>query len=230
MNYTDYLNEINTYKNDKEIISKRNFNKFFEILEAGDDGNCLFYSIEQLHPKYDFRELREQLCEYYKTFHVNDEYPEDSLHAKLQMQMMIDNEEEEDGTLHEENICKNGEWASIMDVIALTDILKTNIILFNMTKGGYTIQPFIYKKTAKTIFIKYNGINHFEPLIPKFDVKTPSMSSPKSYSKSIGKSNQLSKAESVSSETRRLIDELDKAKGVSKKHKNNKRRTRKNKE
>ena len=190
MNYADYLNEINTYKNEKEIISKRYFNKFFEILKAGDDGNCLFYSIEQLHPKYDFSELREQLCEYYKSFNKELEYPEDSLHAKLQMQMMIDNEEE-DGRLHENIICENGEYAGVMDVMALTDILKTNIILFNMTKGGYTIQPYIYKKTAKTIFIKYNGINHFEPLLPKYDVITPSMSSPKSksYSKSIGKLN-----------------------------------------
>ena len=74
-----------------------------------------------------------------------------------------------------------------------------------MRKEGYTVQPFIYRPSAKTIFIKYNGENHFEPLLPKFDVKSPIPMSPRE--------TYLDTAKSVSSETRKMIEEIDKGRG-----------------
>ena len=107
---------------------------------------------------------------------------------------MISDNEEDDGNLHQDVICEDGEWGGIMDVIALTDILKVNIIIMIMRKEGYTVQPFVQNKKSKTIFVKYNGKNHFEPLLAKFDLKTPSVSASKSKSKSLNKSKSKSKS------------------------------------
>lgn len=121
--------------------------------------------------------------------------------------MISDNEE--NSTLHEKNICNDRAWAGIMDVIALVDILKTNIVMMIQVNTGYIVQPFIFSKKAKTIFVKFNGTNHFEPLLPSFNVKSPSVSA-SSYSKS-PKSPKFSKylGKSISSETRRLIEQMD---------------------
>lgn len=107
-----------------------------------DDGNCLFYSIEQLDSTYDFSGLRNAVCEYYKNFDKYKNYPGNSIKSALQIQMISDNEED-GGTLHEDNICVDQEWAGIMVVIALTDILKINIVMMIMRKEEYTIQPYI---------------------------------------------------------------------------------------
>jgi hypothetical protein len=234
MNLDEVFNLLDQNKNKQNIIPKTKFNHLFEILPAHDDGNCLFYSVEQLDSQLDFNGLRNSVCEYYKSFNKNGDYAENSIKHKLQMQMIADNEED-DGTLHQDNICNNLEWAGVMDVIALTEILKVNIILMIMSSKGYTVQPFIYNQRAKTIFIKYNGTNHFEPLLPNFNIKSPtpkislSHSSSK-YSSTKKKSssskthktmkNPLETAKSVSSETRKLIEQtmknpLETAKSVS---------------
>ena len=171
MNLVETIALLDNSKTEQGIIPKRKFNTLFKILPAEDDGNCLFYSIEQLDTQFDYNELRNAVCKYYKSFHENDEYNEETIEYKLQMQMIAD-DDEDNGTLHQDNICNDLEWAGVMDVIALTDILKLNIILMIMNSTGYIVQPFIYNQRAKTIFIKYNGINHFEPLLPKFDIHT----------------------------------------------------------
>lgn len=202
MDLDEIISLLDQNKNTHGIMPKKKFNTLFEILPAGDDGNCLFYSIEQLNSRYNYSELRLALCEYYKDFDVYGDYPENSVKQKLQIQMISDNEEE-NGTLHQDNICNDQEWGGIMDVIAITDILKINIFVMIMRKEGYTVQSYIYRPTAKTIFIKYNGRDHFEPLLPKFDVKSPTSS---------GKSHTAT-AKSVSSETRRMIEDIDKGRG-----------------
>jgi hypothetical protein len=151
-----------------------------------------------------------------RDFDSQEIYPEDSIKQKLQIQMISDNVDD-DGRLHQDKICRDKVWSGIMDVIALTDILKINIVMLIMVKKGYTVQPFVYKKNAKTIFVKYNGVNHFEPLIPLFNVKSPSvkhLDSSKSLSpktkRMIEEMDKMSKSKSVSTETKRIIEEIDK--------------------
>jgi len=198
MNLDQVITLLDKNKNNHGIISKRIFSTLFEILPAEDDGNCLFYSIEQLDSKYDYKQLRDAVCKYYKHFDTEATYPEDSIKERLQIQMISDNIDD-DGRLHQNKICRDRIWAGVMDVIALTDILKINIVLMIMRKEGYTVQPFMYKKNAKTIFVKYNGVNHFEPLLPLFEVKSPS--------------------KTLSPETKRMIAEMDKSKSISPKTK-----------
>lgn len=212
MSYDKIVNSLVNVQNAKSIISKANFNKLFEILPAVDDGNCLFSSVEQLTVEYNLHELRQMVCDYYKTFDKYAEYPDESIKAKLQIQMMSDNEPEEDDEdtrLHEEIICTEFKWAGVMDVIALADILNINIVLLIMGKSGYTFQPFLNKKKYPTICVKFNGRDHFEPLLPKFDSGSPRSSS-RSKTKSNSKSKSKSKSsKSISSETKRLISQLE---------------------
>ena len=212
MRFSAILNFLESKENNSGIIPTSEFNKYFEVLPAKGDGNCLFYSVEQLDKKYDYKELRKLVCKYYKKFDKNGNYPEGSIGYKLQMQMIADNDED-DGTLHEHKICNNLQWAGIMDVIALTAILKKNIILMIMTRGGYVPQPFMYKDEAKTIFVKYNGENHFEPILSHI----------KAFSKARDVSPETLRQITqmgiedveVSPETLRLIEELESKKSYS---------------
>ena len=189
MNLAEINALLDKNKNTNGIIGKKIFKTLFEILPAGDDGNCLFYSVEQLDSTYNYKDLRKEVCDYYKHFDTEGSYPQDSIKERLQIQMISDNIDD-DGRLHQNKICRDRVWSGIMDVIALTDILRINIVLIIMRKEGYTAQPYMYKENAKTIFVKYNGINHFEPLLPKFAVNSPS--------------------KSLSPRTKRMIAEMDK--------------------
>jgi len=219
MSFVQITNILDEAKNSKGIVTKAKFNKIFEILPAVDDGNCLFSSVEQLFSHYDLHELRQLVCDYYKTFDKFGNYPENSIKAKLQIQMISDNQPEfdddedfdENAQLHEQVICTDFEWAGVMDVIALADILNINIILMIMGKQGYTVQPFLNKNKFNTICIKFNGKDHFEPLLPKFEVDNPrSSSSNKSRSSSSNsKKNALASAKDISSETRKLISQIE---------------------
>ena len=222
MKFNEVIETLEQNKNTHSIISKPKFKKLFEILPAQDDGNCLFSSIEQLVPTFNLHELRQLVCEYYKTFDKFGTYPPDSIKAKLQMQMISDNEDDdEDGepVLHENLICNNFEWAGLMDVIALSDILSVNIIVMIMRKEGYFAQPFLHSERSKTICIKFNGSDHFEPLLPKFEMSSPTSSSASAPASSSSK-HFLDKALDISPETLKLITQME-SKSKSKKIKSN---------
>jgi uncharacterized protein (DUF3820 family) len=214
MRFITIVSLLDSMKNSSGIIPSSEFKKYFEVLPVRGDGNCLFYSIEQLDKKYDYKELRKLVCKYYKKFDKGGNYPEGSIGYNLQMQMLADNEEN-DGTLHENNICENLEWAGVMDVIALTAILKKNIILMNMVNGGYAPQPFIYKDEAKTIFVKYNGRDHFEPILSNLKSIKATNVSPQHLGIDVSpetlrliKESDI-QGQEVSPETLRLIEELE---------------------
>jgi hypothetical protein len=215
MNFHEIMTKLETNKNSNGVIPKTTFGDLFEILPAVDDGNCLFSSIEQLTSKYNLDELRQLVCTYYKDFDKEGTYPANSPKANLQIQMISDNEEEDDDgnpQLHEDSICNDFQWAGIMDVIALTYILKVNIILMIMGRQGYTVQPYIYNTRSKTIFVKYNGVDHFEPLLPLFEVKSPSVISNVSLTERMrtrSKSKRDSSASSISPETKKLIMQME---------------------
>ena len=110
MSFNNVIRILEQNQNAHSIISKPKFKKLFQILPAQDDGNCLFSSIEQLVSTFNLHELRQLVCEYYKTFDKFGTYPSNSIKAKMQMQMISDNEDDdEDGNpvLHENLICNN---------------------------------------------------------------------------------------------------------------------------
>jgi len=202
MRVKEYINYLNNHKNAKQIISKGKFKNLFIVGDVGDDGNCLFYSLEYL-TTHDATDLRKQVCEYYKKFDTNKEYPENSLKSQIKFNLMYDNDDA-NGTLHSKNICTNLKWAAVMDVVALAEILKINIILLSYVSDskGYITQEFIHKDTADTVCIKYNGRDHFQPLIPQF---TANSLAKNSASPTPEKHDYLNEAPDVSPETLKLL-------------------------
>lgn len=202
MHVKEYINYLNNHKNAKQIISKGKFKNLFVVGDVGDDGNCLFYSLEYL-TTHDAADLRKRVCEYYKKLDTEKEYPENSLKSQIKYNLMYDNDDS-NGTLHSKNICTNLKWAAVMDVVALAEILKINIILLSYVADskGYITQEFIYKDTADTVCIKYNGRDHFQPLIPQFSASSLAKNS---ASPTPEKHNYLDEAPDVSPETLKLL-------------------------
>jgi hypothetical protein len=58
MNLTQTIDMLDKSKNKQGTIPKRKFNTLFEIIPAGDDGNCLFYSVENIQEPNAFLHLQ----------------------------------------------------------------------------------------------------------------------------------------------------------------------------
>ena len=210
----DYISYLNRHKNEKGIISKGKFKNLFVVGDVGDDGNCLFYSIDYL-TTHDAADLRKKVCNYYKKFDQTKHYPDGSLKSQINMHLLYDNDDGE-GNLHSENICKNLKWASIMDVVALAEILQLNIVLFSYSAKdkGYFMQEYVYNNPEDTLFIKFNGHNHFQPLIPQFTINSPNKVSAESTPE---KPDYLAEAQEVSPETMKMLGLLKDSPKTSKK-------------
>jgi len=176
-----------------DLIPASAFNEFFVVLNAIGDGNCLFHSVSTLVPKYSHIELRKLVCDYYKTFNRQRNYQFGTLKYYLKIQLISDNQE--NGTLHEHNICRNRVWGGLIDVIVLADVLKTNIIVMINNNGRYHANRIKHSENSPTIIIKYNGVNHFEPV--QFRTNDLSLQ------------NYLSKAKPATPEMLREIEKME---------------------
>jgi len=180
MSLAQILAELSSLANSQNQISAEVFKSRYTVLENAADGNCLFLSIAQLDPRRNHRELRKAVCDYYKTFDPEGQYPPDSLEEKLQIAYITDNTEYHRTTgrelkvKHDKRICKNLEYAGIMDIIVLCIIIQKNVLLFSRTDDdseGADIEPYSFgayehSPGAETLLIRFNGTNHYEALIP----------------------------------------------------------------
>jgi len=166
------------------------FNTLFTVLENNADGNCLFESVEQLvginnistAAKSTAANLRKQVCDYYKSFDKEKIYDEDSLEGKLKIQMSVDNAEfhartgKELKRLHEKRICVSKEYAGMMDIMVIAMILRSNIVLLIANEHDFTVHPIKFANDAPIMFIKFNGEDHYEALIPNNEALIPNSS------------------------------------------------------
>lgn len=153
-------------------IPDNTFDTLFTVLENNADGNCLFESVEQINDIFTHAQLRRLVCDYYKSFDKNKIYDNDSLENHLQIQMIGDNTEfhartgKELKRTHEKRICVSREYAGMMDIMVIAMILHSNIVLLIANEHDYTVHPIKVANDAPIMFIKFNGINHYEALIP----------------------------------------------------------------
>ncbi len=195
MNFSDIREFIDSLKiPGTELITPKNFNEFFVVRNAIGDGNCLFHSVSTLVPQYNHTQLRKMVCDYYKTFNRRRNYPDGTLKNFLKIQLISD-DNLDNRILHERNICKNRVWGGMIDVIVLADVLNTNIIVMINYNGNYYVNTVMHDENSPTIIIKYNGINHFEPV--QFRTNDSSLR------------NHLSKAKSATPGMLREIEEIE---------------------
>jgi len=150
-------------------------NNLFRNLENQADGNCLFYAISQClyngsYAKYN--EIRKKVCDFYKTFDFEREYPEGSLEYKLKMELLFDEDN------HKKQVCKGGTknpvWGIGADITAIAILYKINIITFNLfinNLNEYRVIPVKSPEFTKTIYIRLDASigdeEHYEAMIPK---------------------------------------------------------------
>jgi hypothetical protein len=156
-------------------------NSLFNVLENPADGNCLFYAISQClyngsYTKHN--EIRKKVCDFYKTFDFERDYPEGSLEYKLKMELLFDEDN------HKKQVCKGGTknpvWGIGADITAIAILYKINIITFNLFVNNlneYRVIPVKSPEFTKTIYIRLDASigdeEHYEAMIPKNDHISP---------------------------------------------------------
>ena len=113
------------------------FNAKYECLENKADGNCLFLSIAQLDSRHSSKELRQMVCDFYKDFNANPSlYEPDSLLYNIANMKEAMNIEYNPRTnrankiTHEKRICKNLQYANVMDIFILSHLLKRPVVVY----------------------------------------------------------------------------------------------------
>ena len=191
-------------------ISKREFDKQFKILKNSGSGDCLFLSVSQLKEEYNHIQLRELVCQYWpKIKRKNTEFYNT---LKSVGEIYDDN-----GELHENEICKPSVYASIYDIALLCEAINTPIYIYsyNTQNKNYGIDLYspgtILKKKSKTINsainIKFNGENHFEALKHRSPLYPEKKASPKTKKVSLKKASpktQKASPKSSSSKNKKL--------------------------
>ena len=156
--------EIDQLQSDRTFTCHE-IESLFNVINNGADGNCLFYSVSQqmVGNQSKAKEYRQMVCDFYKTFNTNRQYPSDSLEEKIQMSLIGEES-------HKDQVCKNLDWAQSPDIYVLVKLLNIRIIIFNFLRDRVTATPYTAHPTAKnerTLYIKFNGTDHYEALNPK---------------------------------------------------------------
>ena len=178
-------------------------NSLFNVLENPADGNCLFYAISQClyngsYAKYS--EIRKKVCDFYKIFDFEREYPEGTLEYKLKMELLFDEDN------HKKQVCKGGTknpvWGIGADITAISILYKVNIITFNLfinNLNEYSVIPVKSPEFVKTIYIRLDASigeeEHYEAMIPKNEHISPTHVGISIENENISKENKKSPKE-----------------------------------
>lgn len=156
---------------------KHTVEQAFDIIENEGRGNCMFYSFSQLLTNSDSQkkhtEIRKQVCEFYKSFDLNESYAPGSVEDKLQFLLQFAVEPE-----HRKNICRGGrspEWGTNADILAVIAIYKVNVVVFALYRHNpseYQITPYhFFPDGTRTFYLRYNTLNqdeeHYEAMRPR---------------------------------------------------------------
>jgi hypothetical protein len=208
--------DLESHANEQNLLPKEWVHEHFTILENEADGNCLFLSVAQLVPSKDHTILRKEVCKFYKTFDREGQYTEDSLEEKLAIAYITDNIEYHKKTrkplkiTHDKRVCKNLEYAGIMDIIVICILLQKNIVLLTQNEDGfYSFGAYKFSPDVETLFIHYNGVDHFEAMVYKS--LESSLHSSRSQSLSKEKTNKRKTQKLVKRKTLKISKSLAKA-------------------
>lgn len=156
---------------------KHTVEQAFDIIENEGRGNCMFYSFSQLLTNSDSQkkhtEIRKKVCEFYKSFDLDESYPPGSVEDKLKFLLQFAVEPE-----HRENICRGGrspEWGTNADILAVIAIYKVNVVVFALYRHNpseYQITPYhFFPNGTRTFHLRYNTLNqdeeHYEAMRPR---------------------------------------------------------------
>ena len=165
------IDDINNISEDtqftREEIDREVIDKLFLIKQNNADGNCLFESVSQcLHNNMSkSSKYRKLVCDFYKTFENRNIYPAGSFEETIFLALLVFNNDNNDQTDHSIKICQNKIYVNTADIHILANKLKINIFIF-FVKENIRIIPYLVPNSSTNIYLKYNGINHYEALLP----------------------------------------------------------------
>ncbi len=147
----------------------------FQILKAKPDGNCFYEAFlrsltgGKVNPSAkQIAALRKKVHVYFtrKYARLNNNY---MVNVNLQGKMLSKKN-------HLAYVLRNGAWAGQAEIKAVARELNTNIIV--MTPRFKIDKRFTqYVRGARnTVFVLYNGVNHFDGLLPKGPINLPAVS------------------------------------------------------
>ena len=193
------IDEINNSINEFNVNTEK-IDLLFDIITNSGQGNCLFFSLSQIfsedNSQKDHAKIRKTVCDFYKTFGLDNQYDADSIEQKIQLSLLVDNK-------HYKKICKGKEWGTLADIYAISLIYKVNIILFSLFKedpSQYLVIPIKSNENNRTIYLRYNTLNeeeeHYEAMKLKtvnlFNEAIPALASTKTSSSKTSSKRSLS--------------------------------------
>jgi hypothetical protein len=163
------LQKINNISQET-TFPKKDVDKILKKESNDATGNCLFNSIGELlfaDQHYD-RKIRQKVKQFYDRFDPDlAKYTEDTIEYMIAISMLGD-DTDDDGRLHKDTIGQNLVYANVTDALICSLLLKCNIILVEkISSTTYKMTPLGKSPNHKnTIHILYNGVDHFEAMIP----------------------------------------------------------------
>jgi hypothetical protein len=148
--------------------------EYFHIEPNKGDGNCLFYSVSTAiyGTPNKHKHIRKSVHNFYSVFDMDFTYEENTLESKIQLQLLLENDEEEENK--HQNIIKHDKvWGKLVDLFVIALLFDINVIIFNVfDKYNYTILPihacnFETTRKSANIHIRYDSIQeHYEAMFP----------------------------------------------------------------
>ena len=147
----------------------------FKILKAAPDGNCFYEAFlrsltgGQVDPSAkQIAALRKKVHGYLtrKYARLNNNY---MVNVNLQGKMLSKKN-------HLAYVLRNGAWAGQAEVKAVAREMNINIIVMTPKFKSDTRFTQYVRGARNTVFVLYNGVNHFDGLLPKGPVNLPAVS------------------------------------------------------
>ena len=151
-------------------MPKSEVTKLFHIEPNAAEGNCLFNSMGEVlfgDENKDI-EIRAQVCNVYQIIDaLVADAPENDILQKIQLTMLAD-PVDDDGRLHAESVCDDFVYGNMGDVLICSLLFECNIMLFSSNrKSMFNITPLLNPNAKFTIYLKFNGKDHYEAMLPK---------------------------------------------------------------
>lgn len=175
------IDQLNACVEDTDL-DLQHMNELYYNLDNKADGNCLFYAASQgLYGTPDKHEkIRCAVADYYKLFmrrcngtSLSDANSASVLESQLRTVIEFDNVDD-DGAVHTDNIRNDLVYGNMGDVIVISILYNTNVLLFHQCDKSIKMCPIKNAKSSQHLYLYLNE-EHFECLVPRDYRKYPSL-------------------------------------------------------
>lgn len=147
-------------QNIPDIVYKNEIDILYKIIPNDSKGNCLFESISYglYGSSNNHLQCRVNVCNYYKTYN-----PKNINNTDLETRLSFNIDDDD----HYIKVGNLSEWGQETDILVSSIIYKVIIVVFSSIKDNmYHVLKYCPVGAIKIIYLRYNGYNHYEAMIP----------------------------------------------------------------